>query len=86
MSDAVQCVRCGRAEAPALEQQVYPGPTGAEIESKVCADCWQEWERMEVIVINELRLNFMSPESQSRLEREMREFLGLGERDRTAES
>jgi Fe-S cluster biosynthesis and repair protein YggX len=32
---------------------------------------------MEVMVINELRLNFMDPEAQETLDRHMREFFGL---------
>jgi Fe-S cluster biosynthesis and repair protein YggX len=39
---------------------------------------------MEVMVINELRLNFMDPASQETLNRHMREFLfpGSGEESR----
>ena len=59
MAATVQCTRCGRPEAPALARQPLPGPRGAEIREKICADCWNEWQKMEVMVINELRLNFM---------------------------
>jgi len=55
----------------------YPGELGEEISSKVCQDCWNEWVNGEVIVINELRLNFMDPASQPILIRHMREFLFL---------
>jgi Fe-S cluster biosynthesis and repair protein YggX len=34
---------------------------------------------MEIMVINELRLDFMNPRSGSILEQHMREFLGLPE-------
>ena len=61
MAATVHCVRCGRPEAPALPRQPYPGKLGAEIREKICADCWAEWQKMEVMVINELRLNFMEP-------------------------
>jgi len=36
---------------------------------------------MEVMVINELRLNFMDPKSQDVLVEQMREFLCLNETD-----
>lgn len=75
MADTVSCVRCGRPDAPALSRAPLPGPAGAELRSKICADCWEEWTRMEVMVINELRLNFMEPESQEVLDRHMRQFL-----------
>ena len=48
-----------------------------EIQAKVCADCWAEWQRAEVMVINELRLNFMDPRALETLEHHMREFLML---------
>ena len=74
----MHCARCGREDAPALTRRPMPGPFGAEIQEKVCADCWAEWQKMEVMVINELRLNFMDPESQKILNRHMREFLFSG--------
>jgi Fe-S cluster biosynthesis and repair protein YggX len=76
MSESVACVRCGR-QAAAIEPPAYPGALGAEIQAKVCADCWAEWQRAEVMVINELRLNFMDPTAQEILARHMREFLGI---------
>jgi Fe-S cluster biosynthesis and repair protein YggX len=77
----VHCARCGRPEAPALTRTPLPGKLGQEIRARVCQDCWKEWEGMEVMVINELRLNFMDPASQEILSKHMREFLfpGTGE-------
>jgi Fe-S cluster biosynthesis and repair protein YggX len=77
----VHCARCGRPEAPALTRTPLPGKLGQEVRSRVCQDCWNEWEKMEVMVINELRLNFMDPASQEILGKHMREFLfpGTGE-------
>jgi Fe-S cluster biosynthesis and repair protein YggX len=84
MAGTVQCARCGRPDAPALPRPPLPGKTGQEIRQKVCADCWAEWQKMEVMVINELRLNFMDPASQPTLDQHMRQFLfpgavGIGE-------
>jgi Fe-S cluster biosynthesis and repair protein YggX len=71
----VHCARCGRPEAPALPRPPLPGKLGLEIREKACADCWGEWQKVEVMVINELRLNFMDPASQEILAKHMREFL-----------
>lgn len=76
----VHCVRC-RQEKPGLDRQVYPGELGERIQRSICADCWREWQQMEVMVINELRLNFMQPESQDILVQQMREFLCLNDND-----
>jgi Fe-S cluster biosynthesis and repair protein YggX len=73
----VHCSRCGR-DAEALTRPPMPGKLGAEIQAGVCARCWAEWQGMEVMVINELRLNFMDPEAQATLTQQMRDFLQLG--------
>jgi Fe-S cluster biosynthesis and repair protein YggX len=75
MAGTVSCVRCGRSEAPALPRLPLPGKLGQEIREKICAGCWGEWQKMEVMVINELRLNFMDPAAQETLNKHMREFL-----------
>ena len=71
----VPCSRCKRTDAPALLRQPLPGKQGLEIRGTICADCWAEWQRVEVMVINELRLNFMDPAASETLSRHMREFL-----------
>jgi Fe-S cluster biosynthesis and repair protein YggX len=73
----LHCVRCGRSGAPRLQRPPLPGAAGREVQAQVCADCWGEWTRAEVMVINELRLNFMDPAAQEVLNRQMREFLRL---------
>ena len=75
-AEAMTCRRCSK-EAPRMESPPYPGPLGAEVQSAVCARCWEEWQRAEIMVINELRLDFMNPESQRVLEGHMLEFLNL---------
>ena len=74
---AVSCARCKREAAPALSKPPLYGPMGKEIQARICADCWGEWQKAEVMVINELRLNFMDPAAQEILTRHMREFLLL---------
>ena len=76
MPDTVQCTRCGQ-EAPGIAAVPYPGEIGRQIRENVCASCWAEWERMEVMVINELRLNFMDPKSMEILHQHMRDFFFL---------
>ena len=72
----VTCRRCGQTRA-GLTRAPMPGPLGQEIQRSICAECWDEWTRAEVMVINELRLNFMDPSAQQVLEGHMREFLAL---------
>ena len=72
----IECARCGR-QAPAATGVSWGGKLGEEIQQRICSDCWAEWQDAEVMVINELRLNFMDPESQEILIRHLREFLKL---------
>ena len=72
----VTCIRCGRTGdtppphrigfAPALKEKVL---------ASVCAECWKEWEGLEVKVINEYRLSFLDPEHRKMLETTASEFL-----------
>jgi Fe-S cluster biosynthesis and repair protein YggX len=76
MGATIQCARCGH-QGPAQTRAAYPGALGEELLSRICADCWAEWLQVEVMVINELQLNFMEPRAQEILVRQMRDFLGL---------
>ncbi len=76
MPETVTCSRCGRT-APGLAKPPLPGALGREIHDKICAACWAEWQGMEVMMINELRLNFMDPGAHKVLEEHMRQFFGL---------
>ena len=73
----VACSRCHLPDVPALKKPPLHGPIGKELQARVCAYCWEEWQKAEVMVINELRLNFMDPAAQTVLNRQMREFFLL---------
>ncbi len=72
----ITCSRCGQ-ERPPVQEITASGELGETIRQRVCAGCWAEWQQAEVIVINELRLDFMDPKSHEILVQHMREFLGL---------
>jgi Fe-S cluster biosynthesis and repair protein YggX len=73
----VTCSRCGREAEPLEKRPPLPRPLADEVRSRVCAECWREWEKNEVMVINELRLNFMDPRAAEVLHQKLREFLSL---------
>lgn len=72
----IVCTRCRREIEP-MPEPPMPGKVGREVQERVCADCWAEWQGMEVMVINELRLNFMDPSAQATLDQHMRQFLAM---------
>ena len=73
----VTCVRCGLTRA-GLDRPPYPDAMGREIAEKVCAVCWEECKRMQVMVINEYRLDLSDSRAQEILEKSIKDFLGLG--------
>lgn len=78
----VQCTKCGQ-EKPALSNPPFRAGTkladlGAEIQQKICADCYKEWINMSVKLVNELRLDTTDPRGQELWLKQMKLFLGLG--------
>lgn len=76
MAETVECSRCGETRE-GLARPPYPGELGRQILENACAECWAEWQKMEVMVINELRLNFMDPRSLEVLGQHIRDFFFL---------
>ena len=72
----VTCARCGQTRA-GLERAPYPDAMGREIADKICAICWEECKRMQVMVINEYRLDLSDVRAQEILEKSIRDFLGI---------
>jgi Fe-S cluster biosynthesis and repair protein YggX len=70
------CPRCATRPA-GLSRAPFRGALGEELARRVCPACWEEWKHAEVMVINELKLNFMEPTAQEILTAHMREFLAL---------
>ncbi len=72
----ITCSRCGR-DGEAMAAPPMPTALGAELQQRVCPDCWREWLRTQVMLINEYRLNLVEPEARKALEGQMRTFLNL---------
>ena len=56
MARMVKCIKLGR-EAEALDFAPYPGELGKRIFENVSKEAWQQWIRMQTMIINENRLN-----------------------------
>ncbi len=79
MTQTWVCARC-QQPGEAVTGDLHLGDElTREIRERICQGCWKEWGDMEVMVINELRLNFIDPAAQETLRKKMREFLELGE-------
>ena len=58
MARTVNCVKLGR-EADGLDFPPMPGALGKRIFDNVSKEAWQQWIRMQTMIINENRLNLM---------------------------
>jgi len=72
----VTCTRCSQTRE-GLDNAPYPDDMGQEILDKICTECWHECKGMQVMVINENRLDLSDPRAHEILEKSTREFLGL---------
>ena len=78
MSHIVNCVRQGK-EAEGLSRPPFPGAEGQRIFENVSAAAWQEWLKLQTMLINEHRLTPFEAEAKAYLAREREKFLFGGE-------
>ena len=70
----VTCSRCGQTRA-GFERPPFPGAIGARVQSEICQDCWSQWTRQQMMLINHYGLNLMDPQARSFLTKNMEAFL-----------
>ncbi len=74
MSRTVFC-RKYQKDLPALPAPPYPGPKGKQIFETVSLQAWQEWQKQQVMLINEKHLSLAKPEDREYLQQQMEGFL-----------
>ena len=72
----VICARCGQ-EREGAGKVGLPGSLGADIEARICAECWKEWLSTQIRVINHYGLRPAQREDREKLYELTREFLQL---------
>jgi Fe-S cluster biosynthesis and repair protein YggX len=73
MARTIQCVKLHR-EAEGLDRPTYPGALGQRIFENVSKQAWQDWLRLQTMLINENRLSPMDPKARRFLEEQMERF------------
>ncbi|MFI4938541.1 MAG: oxidative damage protection protein [Candidatus Berkiellales bacterium] len=71
-----------KKEAPGLTHVPYPGALGKKIFDHISIEAWQLWLKHQTLLINENRLNVLSPEARPFLENEMQKFLFEGSNEK----
>ena len=74
MSKTVFCHKL-QIEAPALTAPPFPGELGERIQKEISKPAWDLWINHQTMLINEYRLNLMTPEARQFLTKEMKKFL-----------
>ena len=73
MSRMVQCVKLGR-EAEGLEKQPIKGELGLRVFENVSKEAWKMWLEHSKMLINEYRLDLISPAAQKILREQCDKF------------
>lgn len=74
MGRTVKCSKLGK-EAAGLEQPPFPGAQGQRIFDNVSAQAWQDWLKLQTMLINEHRLMPFDAKDKQFLAGEREKFL-----------
>lgn len=78
MTRRVNCIKLGH-EADGLDFPPMPGELGKRIFENVSKDAWQQWIKLQTMLINENRLSLMDPKARKYLAEQVeKHFFGDG--------
>ena len=78
MARTVNCIKLGR-EAEGLDFPPMPGELGKKIWEQVSKEAWQQWVKMQTMLINENRLNLADAAARKYLAEQVeKHFFGEG--------
>lgn len=77
MTRMVNCAKLG-IDAEGLDAPPFPGPKGQQIFEHVSKQAWQDWLKMQTMLINEHRLATFDPQAKKFLDEERNKFLFAG--------
>ena len=78
MVRTVNCIKLGR-EAEGLDLPPYPGALGQKVFENVSKEAWQQWIKMQTMLINENRLNLVDAKHRKYLAEQLeKHFFGEG--------
>ncbi|AAU93044.1 MULTISPECIES: oxidative damage protection protein [Methylococcus] len=74
MARRIICAKLG-IEADGLDAPPFPGPQGQRIFEHVSKEAWQDWLKLQTMLINEHRLTPFEASARKFLEQEREKFL-----------
>lgn len=72
---AFECVRCGKDDREPLARAPFPDDLGARLAAEICSECWEEWKRRQMLLINHYGLNVRDARAREFLLTNLRSFL-----------
>lgn len=74
------CIRCDRESPRPLAAAPFADERGARILANICSECWEDWKRRQMLLINHYGLNVREPKAREFLYQNLEAFLfGGGE-------
>lgn len=73
----ITCARCNLEKTPVVNTAFYTGDVGTALKANACQDCWKEWIKMQIMLVNEYRLNLMDPKTDEFLNSQVLAFFNL---------
>lgn len=78
MARTVNCIKLGR-EAEGLDFPPMPGELGKKLWLNVSKEAWQQWIKLQTMIINENRLNLADARHRQYLQEQVeKHFFGEG--------
>ncbi|MCX7171307.1 MAG: oxidative damage protection protein [Proteobacteria bacterium] len=78
MSRMVKCIKLG-CEAEGLDFPPVPGELGKRLYENVSKEAWQQWVKLQTMLINENRLSLADAKARAYLSEQMQKhFFGEG--------
>jgi Fe-S cluster biosynthesis and repair protein YggX len=75
----ITCSRCAQEKEAVQKTAFYRGEVREKLLAHACAECWDEWIKMQIMLINEYRLNLMDPSTDDFLNKQVLAFFKLDE-------
>ena len=69
------CDRCQVAGREPVGAAPFPNDLGQRIAGSICSECWEEWKRRQMVIINHYGLNVREPKAREFLIANLRSYL-----------
>lgn len=72
MTESFTCTRCDRDDPDRIDRKPFPSELGDRILAEICAPCWEEWKKRQMLLINHYGLKLHEPAAREFLYKNLR--------------